>query len=213
MLASGFVQGRVPEDVMENNTLDVQLAGAYARAIVAAVDGMRLLGNGIMPENETGVGLPISKGGQNSRLGMMGATAPYRDKAVRLTIEHGGTNDAKRPNFAAKCAAAIVATTKVVLADRLESGQPQPDPEPETPPTGDPGSPSLPAFLFGAVGIYSFNPDGPVSKLWFKNGSETGSFPRLIDVREGSPKYFVFSDGSVIVDDNGKLDYLTEIKE
>lgn len=211
MLASGFVQGRVPEDVMENNTLDTQLAGAYSRAIVAAVDGMYLWGsNGIMPESKTGVGLPISQGGKNSRLGMMGASAPYRDKAVRLTIEHGGTNDAKRPNFAAKCAAAIVATTKVVLADRLESGNPAPTPEPE-PPAGDPGSPSNAAFLFGAVGVYSFDPNGPVSNLWLTKGNETKRWPRLIDVREeGADKWFLFGDGSVILSVAGAVKYLDQ---
>lgn len=77
------------------------------------------------------------------------------------------------------------------------------------PPT--PEVPPLAAFLFGKVGTYSFNPNGPVSKLWLKNGNETGSFPRLIDVQEGKPKYFVFSDGSVIVDNAGKLDYLLKV--
>lgn len=84
-----------------------------------------------------------------------------------------------------------------------EEIDPVPDPLPP---------PSLATFLFGKVGRYAFDPNGPISKFWLKNGNETGSFPRLLDVQEGKPKYFAFSDGSVIVDDGGKLSYLDKVK-
>lgn len=214
MLNTAIVAGRDPFDTMANNPLDVRLAGAYSKAIVAAVDGMYLWGsNGIMPENQTGVGLPLSQGGKNSRLAMMAYSAPYREKAVRLTVEHGGTNDAARPNFAAKCAAAVVAATKVVLADRLESGSPAPEPTPDPVPEGDTGNPSLASFLFGEADGYSFDPNGPVSKLWLATGNANKSWPRLIDVREEEgEKWFVFGDGSVIAASGGTIQYLGEVK-
>jgi hypothetical protein len=204
MLNSGYVQGRVAADVAENNTLDMTMASAFSKAIVAANPGMYLWdADGVMLETQTGVGLPLSKGGRNSRLAMMAASAPYRDKSVRVTIEHGGTDDAKREDFYNRCAGAALAAVKTVLADRLESGNPEPTPDPEPePPTGDPGSPTLPAFLFGEANGYSFDPSGPVSKLWLKNSNETHHWPRLVDVLEASGRrLFVFADGSVITTD------------
>lgn len=200
-LSTAIVAGRVAADVMANNTLDVKLATAYSKAIVAAVEGMYLWGsNGVMPESETGVGL------KGYRLAMPAYSAPYRDKAVRLTIEHGGTNDAQREDFYRKCATAVVAATKTVLADRLDPGNPAPAP---TPPDGDPGDPPLNAFFFGSVGPYSYDPDGPVSQLWLTTGKESGHFPRLVDVLEhDKSKYFLFGDGSVIVAVGGKVKYL-----
>lgn len=193
-LSTAIVAGRVAADVMENNPLDVRLAEAYSKAIVAAVDGMYLWGaNGVMPESQTGVGL------KGFRLAMPAYSAPYRAKAVRVTIEHGGTNDAQRPDFFNKCAKAVLAATKTVLADRLESGTPSPDPDPETPPQGGDATPTLTAFLFGSADGYSYDENGPVSKLWLKTGNENHLWPRLIDVQEIEDiRAFVFSDGSVI---------------
>lgn len=201
-LSTAIVAGRVSADVMENNTLDVRLAESYSKAIVAAVDGMYLWGsNGVMPESETGVGL------KGYRLAMPAYSAPYRDKSVRLTIEHGGTNDTQRPDFYRKCATAVVAATKTVLADRLEGVSPAPTPEP--PPDGDTGEPPIQEFFFGSVGIYSYNPDGPVSKLWLETGKESGHFPRLVDVLEREKsKFFLFGDGSVIVAEGNQVRYL-----
>ena len=39
-------------------------------------------------------------------------------------------------------------------------------------PTGDTGTPTLPAFLFGSANGYAFDTNGPVSKLWLKNSNE-----------------------------------------
>jgi hypothetical protein len=207
MLSTAIVAGRVPEDTMDNNTLDVKLSGVLASAIVAANPGMYLWGsNGTMPENQTGVGL------NGYRLAMMAYSAPWRDKSVRVTVEHGGTNDAQRPDFYNRCANAAVASVKTVLASRIEPPAPQPEPEPE-PPTGDPGSPSLVAFLFGSAEGYAFDANGPVSKLWLETGNKEERWPRLIDVRvEENEKWFVFGDGSVISAVAGKApEYVTSL--
>jgi hypothetical protein len=210
-LSSGFVQGRVAEDVAENNTLDVTVAEAIAREI-ATIPGMTLWRAGrsgvagVMLENETGVGNNDGNPPDNARLGMMGASGDQRLKAVRLTIEHGGTDDAAKPDFFNRCAQAALRAVNAVLADRVGTPSPAPDPvpdpddDPEAPPTGDPSGPSLPAFLFGAAQGYGFDPNGPVSALWLATGNQRGMWPRLVDVRvEGGSKWFVFGDGSVIV--------------
>jgi hypothetical protein len=204
-LSTAIVAGRVAADTMDNNTLDVTFAGALARAIVAANPGMSLWGaTGVMPESQTGVGL------KGYRLAMAAYSAPWRDKAIRVTVEHGGTDDAKREDFYARCAGAAVATVKTVLGTRIETPEPNPDPDEPEPPTGDPGNPSLPAFLFGEAAGYVFDPTGPVSKLWLDTGNRNGQWPRLVDVKlEGRARLFVFADGTVIVAAPGKdVEYL-----
>jgi len=153
-LSSGYPQGRVTDDVMENNTLDVKVGEAIAREI-AKIDGMTLWGsNGVMPENQTGVGNDDGQAPDNARLAMMAATAPYRMKALRFTVEHGGTNDASKPDFANKCAQAAVRAITASLP------VPVPDEDdPETPPKGDPGGPDLPSFLFGEADGLSLRPE------------------------------------------------------
>lgn len=194
MLSTAYTQGRVPADTAENNTLDVKYASALSKNIVAMNPGMYLWdADGVMLETQTGVALSYS-----ARLAMMAASAPYREKAIRLTVEHGGTNDASRPDFFNRCAAAAVATTKSVLASYFETGSPDPVPTPD-PPTGDPGAPSLVAFLFGSADGYAYDPNGPVSKLWLAHGNEVKRWPRLVDVLvSGQEKHFVFGDGTVI---------------
>lgn len=205
-LGTAIVAGRVAADTMDNNTLDVALSGPLARAIVAANPGMTLWGStGIMPESQTGVGL------DGYRLAMMAYSAPYRDKSIRVTVEHGGTDDAARPDFYTRCANAAVATVKTVLGTRIDGGQPEPDPATPKPPKGDTGNPSLPTFLFGEAAGYTFDPNGPVSKLWLETGQKADRWPRLIDVRiDGAVKWFVFSDGAVIVAEPGKPVYYLE---
>lgn len=201
MLSTAIVAGRVQADTMDNNPLDVKFGHALARAIVAANPGMKLYygTHGLMPESSTGVGA------DGYRLAMMAYSAPYREKAIRVTVEHGGTNDAKREDFYERCAKAAVSTTQIVLEDRIDQPAPGPEPVPE-PPAGDPGDPSYPEFLFGSVDGYSFDRTGPVSKLWLQAGDKDDRWPRLVDVRvhEGGTKDFVFGDGSVIVSEPGK---------
>ena len=143
----------------------------------------------------------------------MATTAPHRDKAVRLTIEHGGTNDASKPDFFNKCAEASLRAVNAILADRIDTGQAGPiEPQDENGP-GDVSVPVLPAFFFGSAQGFQFNPEGPVSQLWLRTGNETGRFPRLVDVLDdGTEKHFLFTDGSVIVArGNEPVKYLTEI--
>jgi hypothetical protein len=223
MLSSGYVQGRVPGDLATNNTLDVRVAAAIASEI-AGIPGMTLWRanrsgvNGVMLENETGVGNNDGNPPDNARLAMMAATAPYQANAVRLTVEHGGTDDASKPDFFNRCAQAALRAVSTTLADRIDDGtgggqpEPQPDPEPEAPPTGDPGGPSLPVVLFGEAGGFSFDPDGPVTTLWLARGKETGRWPRLIDVKvDGAVKWFIWSDGSVIRAEGATVAYVDDI--
>jgi hypothetical protein len=232
-LESGFPAGRVAEDVAENNTLDMKLAAEISKEIANA-NGLSLWpatkaingGDpatapvGVMLENRTGVGDP-NPPYPNSRLGMMGASAGLRMKAVRLTVEHGGTDDAKKPDFFNKCAQAALRAVNRVMDERNAGGgsgsQPDPQPDPEQPPKGDPGDPGLLTFLFGGVPGYSYDPTpgGIVSKLWRESGEKNGVWPRLIDVRvaDGN-KWFAFGDGSVIyVPRGGSPRYLISIKE
>ncbi len=212
MLSTWFGPGNVSSDTFTNNTLDVRMAEAIAQGI-ANIPGMRLKAAGksriagVMLENE-------SRGGeQGSRLGIMATTAPFRDKSVRLTIEHGGTNDASKPDFFNQCAEASLRAVNAILADRIDTGQAGPiEPQDENEP-GDVSVPVLPAFFFGSAQGFQFNPEGPVSRLWLRTGNETGRFPRLVDVLDdGTEKHFLFTDGSVIVArGNDPVRYLTEI--
>ena len=200
MLSTWFGPGNVSSDIFTNNTLDVRMAEAIARGI-ASIPGMRLKAAGtsgkagVMLENESRVGE------NGSRLGIMATTAAHRDKSVRLTIEHGGTNDADKPDFSNKCAEASLRAVNATLADRIDTGQggeELPDDENQAGTGAD--VPVLPAFFFGSAQGFQFNPEGPVSQLWLRTGNETGRFPRLVDVLDdGTEKHFLFTDGSVIV--------------
>jgi hypothetical protein len=184
-------------DTEANNTLDFRLARTIVRNICNAT-GMRLLGaDGIMRERNTGVGLE-----KKSRLGMLSATVTVRNKAVRMVIEHGGTNDPKRiPDFAGKCARAALLAVNTEFV-----GTGTPDPETPVDPIVYPFGMNRQTIdkLFGTVA--AFDPTGPVSKLWLENGSQTGRFPELTDLiqeADGS-KFYVFSSGEVIVAEPGK---------
>jgi hypothetical protein len=86
----------------------------------------------------------------------------------------------------------------------IAGGDPVVDPVPKPDPTPAPTPVvNLPKTLFGTVGQYSFDPNGPVSKAWIANGNTTKRWPRLVQVVEGTTKYFVFSDGLVIAAKGG----------
>ena len=201
-LSSGFSQGRDPADLFSNNTLDVRLGKAIAKEI-ASIEGMTLWGShGLMLENQTGVGNADGRPPDNARLGMMGATAPYRTNAVRLTVEHGGTDDADKPDFFNRCARAALRAIESALIDRIDVPEPGPRPDedlPDVPPAGDPGIPSFEEWAFGEADGFTFDPDGEVTKLWLARGKATGRYPRLVDTLLGDDRRFLFSDGSVVV--------------
>ena len=208
LLTSGFSGGSPANDVIENNTRDADLAEAIAKNIVADVPNMRLHGaKGIMLETVTNVG------GQGFRLGMFGGSAKARHKAVRLVIEHGGTNDAAKPDFFNKCAKASLRAVNQVFADVI--GVPDVPDIPDVPPITPEPTPvmeyapgmnkAVASRMFGlmsADGVdYSFNDSlqGVVSNLWNDYGKETGHYPKLIDVfKVGTAKYFHFASGLVI---------------
>ncbi len=107
-LVTAYAGGSPPDDGYPNNTLDRQVAAAIALALHEATGLPLYRGRaaepGVMVEGETGVGL------QGYRLAMFAATAPLRERVVRLVIEHGGYDDppAKDPAFPRRCAQAAV---------------------------------------------------------------------------------------------------------
>jgi len=199
-LSSGFSGGAPADDTAAVNVLDKQLAEQISRKIVAANSGMTLWNGrfghiGVMSERDTGVAL---SGGY--RLGMFGATAPHRKKAIRLVVEHGGTNDASRTDFFNKCARAALEAVQQVIPNQGTEEPPIIEPEPQ-------GTVTLPAGfnlatvkrLFGKVGVYKFDPNGPVSDLWRLNLLATGRAPELTHVwTDGTAKFFQFADGMIL---------------
>lgn len=97
-LTTAYPEGRDPADTAANNPLDVRLAqeivSQMARAGLGTVFRGRLGAPGVMSERETGVG------GQGYRLAVFAATAPARQTAARLVLEHGGTADPAARRFA-----------------------------------------------------------------------------------------------------------------
>jgi hypothetical protein len=141
-------------------------------------------------------------------------------KAVRITVEHGGTNDADKPDFFNNCAKATLRAINRTLSLRDAGGlSPAPDPDTGRQPGGQPDpEPSgernpLARFLFGTSQGFQFDSSGPVSQLWLATGNQTGRYPRLADVLiDGTTKHFLFSDGSVIVaNGDGPVTFLTDL--
>lgn len=192
------------DDQWEKNPLDVALARAISKNISDSTElslrrGIRE--PGVMSETETGVAQQY-----NARLAMFAYTAPYRERAVRLVIEHGslpvaGDKDIiMRPDFTEKCAQATVRAMNAVFGSdsgTVDPPAPQP-PDTTTYPAGmDEG---IAEMLFGGVandvGNFFFNPRGPLSKMWLERGKKLNVYPALVDVRKfGDRTYFVFSDG------------------
>jgi hypothetical protein len=184
-------------DNWESNTLDVSLARAIAKGISDAT-GLQLRTSGVrepgvMSETQTGVA-----GAYNARLAMFAYTAPYRDRAVRLVVEHGNhilASDRAEiftPDFTEKCAAAAVAAIEAVFG-QVKAPAPIPD-EPDEPVPTKPepaiGFPpgidnGLAEWLFGRIDrggkVYSFNAKGAISKAWLKFGARYG-YTAIVDV-------------------------------
>lgn len=204
-LSTAIPAGRVAGDLASNNSLDVSLAKAIA-AEISSIAGMRNrtntngYGAGVMLENESGVG------GQGYRLAMMAYTAPYLAKCVRITIEHGGTNDASKPRFFELCAAASLKAVETVLAPRFTDTLPNPDDgDDDLPPEGDAGEGALLVALFGEADGFQYDPQGPVSAMWRARFAETGKAARLVETfTSATALYFQFSDGSIIVRNDGE---------
>lgn len=126
-LVTAISGGAPGDDTWANNPLDVELARAISQAIAKATGlGLRATTEpGVMSERATGVG------GQGYRLATMAYSAPYRDRAVRLVVEHGSLPTSDRdiiltPTFTEKCAkAAVEAVNKVY---KVGSSTPKPPP-------------------------------------------------------------------------------------
>lgn len=140
-LVTAIAGGAPADDTWANNPLDVALARQIAKNI-SALTGLPLRATtepGVMSERATGVGI------QGYRLAMMAYTSGFRDRAIRLVVEHGSLPTADKgiittPGFEAKCASAAVAAVAQVY------GVPSVpvDPQPEHPKYA---LPSLPAWL------------------------------------------------------------------
>lgn len=119
-------------DQWENNPLDVTLARAIAKGISAAT-GLPLRQGikepGVMSETQTGVALQY-----NARLAMFAYTAPYRDRAVRLVVEHGSLPVASdkaiimQPDFTQKCADSLVRVMDSIFGQAATTPDPAPEP-------------------------------------------------------------------------------------
>ena len=200
-LVTAYRDGAPRDDTAANNPRDVKLAHMITTRIVENNPGMRLyrggrLGvDGCFSERDSGVA-----GQFNARLAMFAATARVRGKAVRLVVEHGGTEAARLPDFFNRCADAAVSAIKEMFP--LEGTVViEPSPSTELPPENL--ELIVAEKLFGSVTAggttYTFNPNGPVSQQWLAEGRESGEYPRLIEVLLlGSRKYFQFSNGMVL---------------
>lgn len=222
-LNSTYGDGWVVSDTAANNTLDVELAKATAQEIGKATGlplraGGAIKVAGIMSETESGVANGVGTGGVKYRLGMFSGTAVYRNAAVRIVIEHGGTDDAPVQkgdftNTAAQAFVAAVSATFGITATPPVVIDP-PDVEPEKPSTVTyPArlSRAIATELFGQVTgsddrVYGYDERGPVSKRWLALGRATGQYPELVKAFiDGGVKYFTFSNGTLIVDDRGTI--------
>lgn len=192
-LSSPYAGGAPADDIPSNNPLDV----AIAKGISAAISSQLGLTNftaaqskigvaGVMSEQQTRVAIDF-----DARLAMMGGSAPYRMRAVRLVIEHAGSDQLTRvPNWAAKAASAALDAIDVIYAARNAGGEspapePTPDPDPETYP--DPlVIPELAEYIQAGVlmkqpppvvGDYIFTPNMYVAKV---------KTPRLLEAKADS---------------------------
>lgn len=108
--------------------------------------------------------------------------------------------------------AAIKAVCTKTLAAFYEGTTP--GEEPTIPPTPAPVVDIIPGVdlaiakrLFGIAkgedgNNYSYDPNGPVSKLWTDRGKATGEWPALVSVysyEDGKRRYFVFDGGTTII--------------
>ncbi len=114
-LVTAIAGGAPGDDTWANNPLDVELARAISQAISKAT-GLPLRATteaGVMSERATGVGI------QGYRLATMAYSVPFRDRAVRLVVEHGSLPTSDRdiiltPTFTEKCAKAAVSAVNTV---------------------------------------------------------------------------------------------------
>jgi hypothetical protein len=129
-LVTAIAGGAPGDDTWANNPLDVELARAISTEISKAT-GLRLRATteaGVMSERSTGVGI------QGYRLATMAYSAAFRDRTVRLVVEHGSLPTADRdiiltPTFTEKCAkAAVIAVNRVYKVSPVQPPKPEPSP-------------------------------------------------------------------------------------
>jgi hypothetical protein len=129
-LVTAIAGGAPGDDTWANNPLDVELARAISTEISKAT-GLRLRATteaGVMSERSTGVGI------QGYRLATMAYSAAFRDRTVRLVVEHGSLPTADRDiilptTFTEKCAkAAVIAVNRVYKVSPVQPPKPEPSP-------------------------------------------------------------------------------------
>lgn len=211
-----FPDARSGVDVKGNNSLDVTLCRTI-RDKVKATNTVKMLAwtrdsPGVMSEQETGVGA------QGYRLGEFVGTLPFRDTTARVITEASSidvASEAKyitdpvwvRDVYAEAIVDALESVFGVFRAEAPTPPKPKPQPLLPYPPGMDA---KIAGALFGKVTgddgrTYQFDERGPVSQLWFTEGSKGAAFPALgrVIVTDAG-KYFVFSSGLVIFDPAGQ---------
>jgi hypothetical protein len=128
-------------------------------------------------------------------------TAPHHSDVSQTTCR---ISDSDKAAIKRVCATTLAA---------YEQGT-TPGEEPTTPPTPPPATDIIPGVdlaiakrLFGIAkgedGLnYSYDPDGPVSKLWTERGKATGEWPALAQVlsyEDGKRRYFLFDGGPTVI--------------
>lgn len=100
---------------------------------------------------------------------------------------------------------AILKEAQTAGADVPAPTPPTPTPEPNPIPLPTGMSLSLMKELFGEAEGYAFDPGGLVSRKWLDVGNKTHTFPALSNVyTEGTHRYFIFSNGLVILHVEGE---------
>lgn len=111
-LSTPYAGGRHPDDSWERNTLDRERAAAIVRAAATALP-FTWAGDGVQHEYETawGRGRTGLDGFPPSRVPLLAATCPLRDRLVRLCFDLGGHQAPAlaRPDAPRRLAAAILA--------------------------------------------------------------------------------------------------------
>lgn len=136
-LTSAYNGGAPADDTAANNTLDTVLAKGISASLAKQLNlpllpAGRLGIPGVMSERDTRVGADFG-----ARLAMHGGSAPSRKRAVRMVIEHAGSDQLTRiPDWASKAAKAAFDAIDAEYNNRHAAGggtpapTPTPDPDP-----------------------------------------------------------------------------------
>lgn len=159
-LTTRVLNGAPSDDTASVNILDHRLLTTIMERMAADDLGTLFRGKlgtpGLMSETETGVGL------DGFRLAVFAYTAPFRDRAVRGVIEHGGTSDPAARRFAdfARAAADAIEAVYGTATTPSTTTTPKPRRTTTTTTTTTAGPPALPPGMSHGLAEALFNPAG-----------------------------------------------------